>query len=128
MTRPTPSAMLAMAERLRDRSEDSRIPELREAADMLRDAALAHPAPLSVPVDAAQIVREEWQRVAREYGVERASPAAEFMTARILERLAAAPDIRSEDRDAPGTASTRTSALSETGPAIRTEGTKEEEA
>ena len=122
MTHPTPSAMLAMAAELRDGmdtgwSGDAACvsAEVAErAADMLRDAALAQPAPPTVPAEGPHPVKQivAWLR---DWGTKNGIANSW----NIADRIERGEYHRSEGRDAPGTAST--------GPAIRTEGTKEEE-
>ena len=145
MTRPTISAMLAMAERLRQRrpldtSADDRL--YYEAVDML--AALAQSAPLSVPAALTANEVLQWMQarpgaswVASIADVEKAIAALEEAKAALSAMIAAAPDIRSERMAAPGTASAEYRAHvdkvnhstdDEINAAIRTEGTKEEEA
>jgi len=149
MTYPSHSDMLAMAERLKrisviydtegrlkpESERDRQIAALTasQAADLFTRFA-----PLSVPAEPVAWLHtmtyetgEQSRQVtlapAHEWGTPGKDYSAEFtITSQPL--YAAAPDIRSEDRDAPGTASTSTTALAQAGPAIRTEGTKEEEA
>jgi len=129
VTHPTPSAMLAMAERLRESASEE---DVTEAADMLRDAALAQPDPLTIAAHDAGITFAIAQLAeilgVKDWHIQDGSEDHDRDVYNTINHVLNLADIRGEGRDAPGSASACKAALSQTGPSNPNEGPKEEEA